>query len=148
MGESPSPLNVAVVGAGHLGQHHARLYADLPGCRLIAVVDTDLDRAKDVASRYGGEALDDARRLEGRVDAVSVAVPTESHRDVALPLLEQGVAVLVEKPMAASLEEADELLSVSRRTGALLGVGHTERFNPAVEALSRRASDPRFIEAH
>lgn len=148
MSGSPSPLRVAVVGAGHLGQHHARLYADLPGCQLIAVVDTDLGRAEEVASRHGGEAMDDARRLEGRVDAVSVAVPTESHRDVAAPFLEQGIAVLVEKPMASTLEEADALLALSRRTGAVLGVGHTERFNPAVEALAQRASDPRFIEAH
>jgi predicted dehydrogenase len=145
-------LRVAVVGVGHLGQHHARIYAALGGCRLVAVADRDLARAREVASRYGAEAFEDARRLlDGpapRVDAVSVAVPTEAHAEVASAFLEAGVAVLVEKPIAGSLDEADSLIETARRAGSLLGVGHTERFNPSVEALVSRARDPRFIEAH
>ncbi|HEY3174626.1 MAG TPA: Gfo/Idh/MocA family oxidoreductase [Candidatus Polarisedimenticolia bacterium] len=146
------PLRVAVIGVGHLGQHHARLYPTIDGCRLVAVVDRDPARAREVASRHGVEALDDDRRLlEGtapRVDAVSVAVPTDAHAEVASRFLEAGVAALVEKPIAPSLQEADRLLESARRSGALLAVGHTERFNPSVEALARRARNPRFIEAH
>jgi len=146
------PLRVAVVGAGHLGQHHARLYAAMEGCRLVGVADSDAARAHEVAGRHGVAAMTDARRLlereTGGLDAVSVAVPTEAHEEVACRFLEAGVAVLVEKPIAPSLAEADRLIEQARRSGALLGVGHTERFNPAVEALTLRAREPRFIEAH
>jgi len=141
-------LRVAVVGVGHLGQHHARIYASLPGCKLVAVADTNASRAAEIAQRHGVEALSDWRALEGRVDAVSVAVPTDGHAEVASSFLDAGVAVLVEKPIASSLDDADRLIGAARRRGCLLGVGHTERFNPAVEALARRAHDPRFIEAH
>lgn len=142
------PLRVAVVGAGHLGQHHARLYASMSGCRLVAVVDRDPVRAQEVAARHGAPALSSAAGLEADVDAVSVAVPTEAHADVALPFLRAGVAVLVEKPIASTLEQAGLLIDAASRHGAMLAVGHTERFNPAVEALAARASRPRFIEAH
>jgi predicted dehydrogenase len=142
------PLRVGVVGVGHLGQHHARLYRDLPGCRLEGVVDTDPARASEVAGRHGVEHFTDAAALLGRVDAVSVAVPTVFHRPVAEPFLEAGVAVLVEKPIAGSLEEADLLIEAARRSGSLLVVGHTERFNPAVQALRARTRAPRFIECH
>ena len=145
-------MNVAVVGVGHLGQHHARLYAGMQGCRLVAVVDSDAMRGQEVADRHGVRALTDYRRLldseAGAIDAVSVAVPTEAHVEVAGAFLAAGIPVLVEKPIAPSLEEADRLIAVSRRSGAMLGVGHTERFNPAVEALAERAREPRFIEAH
>jgi predicted dehydrogenase len=141
-------LRVAVIGVGHLGQHHARIYASLPGCKLVAVADTSAPRAAEIAQRHGVEALSDWRALEGKVDAVSVAVPTDRHAEVASSFLDAGVAVLVEKPIASCLEDADRLIAASRRRGCLLGVGHTERFNPAVEALARRARDPRFIEAH
>jgi len=143
-----TPLRAGVVGVGHLGQHHARLWAELPGCRLVAVVDADPGRARAIAARTGAEALDAAHALLGRVDAVSIAVPTEAHRDVALPFLEAGVPVLVEKPMAATLDEADAMIHAAARSGALLGVGHTERFNPAVAELARRVKRPRFIECH
>lgn len=148
----PVAPRVAVIGAGHLGQHHARIYASLGGCVLTTVADIDPGRAAAVAGRHGVPALDDYRRMlepgAPGIDAVSVAVPTESHLKVALPFLERGVAVLVEKPIAASLAEADTLIDAARRSGAPLGVGHTERFNPAVEALLERARAPRFIEAH
>ncbi len=102
----------------------------------------------EVAQRHRVEALDDYRVLEGRVDLVSVAVPTEVHREVAGFFLRQGVASLVEKPIAPALEDAQALIEEARRGGALLGVGHTERFNPAVAALTARAREPRFIESH
>lgn len=144
--------NVAVIGVGHLGQHHARIYAGLEGCRLLAVADRDAARSMEVASRHGAESLVDYRALlDGRLplpDAVSVAVPTMAHLSVAAEFLAAGVPVLVEKPIAMDLDEADRLIQMARQAGVILGVGHTERFNPAVQALRARAVAPRFIEAH
>jgi predicted dehydrogenase len=142
------PLRVGVIGVGHLGRHHARILAALPGVTLLAVVDTNRDRAQEIAASHGTEALFDARDLIGRVDAVTVAVPTELHREIAIPFLAAGVPALVEKPMARSLEEADDLIAAAARTGAVLAVGHTERFNPAVEAARSLVANPRFIEVH
>ena len=141
-------LRVAVIGVGHLGRHHARILSTLEGVQLVAVVDTAPDRAADVAAASGTRALTDCRELMGQVDAVTVAVPTELHRDVALPFLERGIAVLVEKPMARSMAEADELVEAARASGATLGVGHTERYNPAVSAVMPLVTSPRFIEVH
>jgi predicted dehydrogenase len=143
-----TPVRIAVIGVGHLGRHHVRLLATTPGATLVAAVDLDLSRARAAAERAGCEALTDARDLVGRVDAVIVAVPTVDHLAVARPFLERGVHVLVEKPMARSLEEADELVSLARRSGALLAVGHTERFNPAMRAAETALTAPRFIEVH
>ncbi len=141
-------LRVGVIGVGHLGRHHARILSSLDGAHLVAVVDTAADRAAEAASATGARALSDFRELLGEVDAVTVAVPTELHRDVALPFLQQGIAVLVEKPMARSLAEADELVAAARASGATLGVGHTERYNPAVAAVMPLVTSPRFIEVH
>jgi len=139
---------VGVVGVGYLGRHHARIYASLSGVTLVGVADTHAGRAAEVASRHGVQPFDDHRRLIGLVDAVSVATPTATHRAVSADFLTEGIAVLVEKPIAGSLPEADDLVALAERSGALLGVGHTERFNPAVAALRERARDPRFIEVH
>ena len=143
------PLRVAVVGVGHLGRHHARILGSLPGVKLVAVVDSDPARAAEIASATGAEeARTSLSDVVARVDAVSVAVPTESHMEVALPLLERGIPVLVEKPLARSLVEADRMLAASRASGALLAVGHTERHNPAVAAARALVREPRFIEVH
>jgi predicted dehydrogenase len=141
-------LRVAVVGVGHLGQHHARILASLPEAELVAVVDTNRARAEEIAAANGTRALFDAKDLAGTVDAVSVAVPTELHLEVSQPLLASGVSVLVEKPMARSVAEADAMLAAARHSGAMLAVGHTERFNPAVTAARPLLADPRFIEVH
>jgi predicted dehydrogenase len=141
-------LRVAVIGVGHLGKHHARILADLPGVELVAVVDTNRARAEEIAASCRTQALFAADDLRGRVDAVTVAVPTEMHRDVALPFLAVGVPVLVEKPMARSLAEADEMIAAAARSGVALAVGQTERFNPAVVAARTLLSAPRFIEGH
>ena len=141
-------LRIAVVGVGHLGRHHARILSTLPGVELVAVVDINRARAKEIASAHHTRALVDSRELIGKVDAITVAVPTELHRDVALPFLEAGVPVLVEKPMARSLAEAVDMIQASARAGAILAVGHTERFNPAVVAARAILVDPRFIEVH
>src|SRR5262249_29206982 len=126
------PLRVAVIGVGHLGRHHARILSALEGAHLTAVVDTIDERAREVAATTGATALSDSPELLGSVDAVTVAGPTELHEQIAMPFLERGVAVLVEKPMARSLEEADRMLAAARASGATLAVGHTERYNPAV----------------
>ena len=144
----PAEIRVGVVGVGHLGRHHARLYASLPGARLVGVVDRDPARAQAVAEQYACKAWSHVEDLVGHVQAVSVAVPTVHHREVALPLLAAGADVLVEKPLAASLWEADAMVAEARRAGRILMVGHTERFNPAVMALVREVKAPRFLEIH
>lgn len=141
-------LRVGVVGVGHLGRHHARLLATAPGARLVAVADTSRDRAEAAASAAGADAFTDHRAMLGRVDAVSIAVPTVDHLSVARDFLEAGVHVLVEKPMTATLAEAEALIALADRVGRVLAVGHTERFNPAVAAAIPLVTRPRFIEVH
>ena len=141
-------LRIGVVGVGHLGRHHARILSSLPGARLVAVVDKIGGRAAEIATANRTKASTDYRDLLGEVDAVTIAVPTELHREIALPFLEAGVPVLVEKPMTRSLGEADDLIAAAARTNVALAVGHTERFNPAVTAARERLTDPRFIEVH
>jgi predicted dehydrogenase len=138
----------AVVGVGHFGRHHARILSRLPEARLVMVVDIDPDRAAAVATETGAVPETDVRVLDGRVDAVTLAVPTELHHAVALPLLERGISVLVEKPMARSVAEADALVAAAEASGATLAVGHTERYNPAVVAALPLIRAPRFIEVH
>ncbi|OFW50034.1 MAG: hypothetical protein A3G77_08540 [Acidobacteria bacterium RIFCSPLOWO2_12_FULL_68_19] len=141
-------LRLAVVGVGHLGQHHARILAEMPGVELVGVADIKPGRAAEVAARYATTAHTDASELVGRVDGVSIATPTVSHVAVALPFVESGAAVLVEKPLAASVADADRLLSAAVARGAMVATGHTERFNPAVTAALPLVSRPRFIEIH
>jgi predicted dehydrogenase len=145
---APDRLRVAAIGVGHLGRHHARILAALDGVQLVAVVDPVADRAAEVAAATGARPAGHYAEVIDEVDAVTVAVPTELHRDVSMPFLERGISVLVEKPMARSLAEADELLAAARRSGATLAVGHTERYNPAVTAVMPLVTDPRFIEVH
>ena len=141
-------MRIAVVGVGHLGRHHARILADLPGVELTAVVDTNRDRAQQVASDRGAAAYGDWREVFDAVDAVTVAVPTERHLEIASAFLERGIHVLVEKPMTATTFDADRMLELARGSGAVLAIGHTERFNPAVERVAPLITDPRFIEVH
>jgi predicted dehydrogenase len=139
---------VGVIGVGHLGQHHARLLAAMPDVALAGVVDTDATRAADVAARYGTRSVPSPADLLGAVDAVTIAAPTAVHVDLALPFVDAGVPVLVEKPIAASLAEADRLLAAAGRRGTMVAAGHTERFNPAVAAALPLISAPRFVEIH
>ena len=140
-------IRAGVVGTGHMGQYHVLVYAELPDVELVGVVDLDADRAKTVAAGYDTRAFTDHRQLIGLVDVASVAVPTEEHFAVARDLLEAGISVLVEKPMASTLEEARELFRVANRTGAVLHVGHVERFNGAVDELKRLVASPILIES-
>ena len=142
------PLRIAVIGVGHLGQHHARLLKAMPDVELVAVVDQNADRAAAVAEKYGTAALSDASDVLGRVDAVTIATPTVTHVEIAIPFVAAGAGVLVEKPLASGLQEADRLLQAAARHGAVLAVGHTERFNPAVAIAMPLIAGPRFIEIH
>ena len=146
-GLSSNPLRLAVVGVGHLGRHHARILAALPGVELTAVVDVNRARAEEIAAAHRTQALTDYRDVIGKVDAVTIAAPTELHASIGCACLNAGVAALVEKPLARSLAEADALLAAAAE-GRVFGVGHTERFNPAVAAAAPHLSDPRFIEVH
>ncbi|RME36745.1 MAG: gfo/Idh/MocA family oxidoreductase [Planctomycetota bacterium] len=142
------PLKVAVIGAGHMGRHHARVYAEQDDCELVAIVDRDRERAEALAEKHGGRAYTRVADVPEPLDAVTVAVPTVYHLEVALPLVERGVAVLVEKPMAPDAESARQLVDASRRHHCLVQVGHSERFNPVVQAMLRMGVTPRFIETH
>jgi predicted dehydrogenase len=139
---------VGVVGVGALGQHHARVYASLPGATLAGVFDVDRARAEAAAARHACRAFEHLRDVVQGVDAVSVAVPTVDHHRVARAFLDAGKHVLVEKPLAQTLAEADDLIAAADSRGVVLQVGHIERFNPATDALCAEAGRARFIEVH
>lgn len=141
-------LRAGVVGVGHLGRHHARLYATLPRTTLVGVVDADPAQAAAIAAQHGARVFPTVEALAAEVDALSVATPTTFHEEVALPLLEAGKSVLVEKPITTTVEAGRRLIEAARKSGATLMVGHVERFNPAIAALRERVRDPRFLEIH
>ncbi len=141
-------LPVAVIGAGHMGRHHVRKYAEMDSAKLIAVVDANLERARELAEPLGVKYATELTPELGDVAAVSVAVPTVHHLRIATPLIERGVAVLVEKPLAPTLTDAEKIASLARRYNTIVQVGHTERFNPAVRAVDRLGLRPKFVETH
>ena len=141
-------MRAVVVGVGHLGKHHARILAALPGVTLAGVVDTDIERASQVAAERETKAYADVSLVPGKIDVAVVAVPTESHARIARALIESGVHTLVEKPIAQTVAEADDLIAAAKSRGVVLAVGHSERFNPAVMAARPHVKDPRFIEVH
>jgi predicted dehydrogenase len=139
---------LALIGAGQFGRNHARVIHESDGAELAYVVDTDAARAAETAAAHGALALTDARDLIGKVDAAVVAVPTTAHESVGCLLLENGIDILVEKPIAQNLAAATHLIETAGRNGRVLQVGHLERFNPAVVELERRATLPLFFEIH
>jgi predicted dehydrogenase len=141
-------LRVAVIGVGHLGRHHARLLAAMPAVELVGVVDTAPGRAAEIAAAHATAGYSDWRDVCGRVDAVTIAVPTESHAEIAIGCIDAGAAVLVEKPLAFSVAEANRIVEAAARRGVACAVGHSERFNPAVTAALPHIADPRFVEVH
>jgi len=141
-------LRAAVVGVGHLGRHHARIYSEMPDVELVAVCDLNARRGRDLAESLSAEYLQDFHQLAGRVSIASVAVPTNEHFRVASYLLSEGINVLVEKPMTRTLQEARDLIKIAASTGAVLQVGHVERFNPVVLAIRSFHIEPKFIECH
>lgn len=142
------PIRVAVIGVGRLGSIHARIYSQLQEAQLVAVCDSEPGRAEAVASPLACRPVRDFRELAGQVEAVSIAVPTQTHFEVAKEFLSRGVHTLVEKPMTPTVREADQLLALARRSGAVLQVGHVERFNAALRRVREFLKDPRFIEVH
>ncbi|MFQ5883207.1 MAG: Gfo/Idh/MocA family oxidoreductase [Candidatus Methylomirabilales bacterium] len=141
-------IRVGVIGVGHVGQHHARIYRELPGVELVGIADTDPTRLQEVRKYVEAPAFQEYRELFGRVEGVSVAVPTPLHTQIARECLDRGIDVLVEKPLAETLEEAEELTDLAKRRGRILQVGHVERFNGAVRALHRIVKAPGFMECH
>jgi len=141
-------VRVGVVGVGSLGFHHARILRDLTGAELVGIHDIDRDRLEAVSSELGVRAFDELDPLLDAVSAVVVAVPTTSHEAVACAALERGVHVLVEKPIAPSLDAADRILEAAARTGALVQIGHVERFNGALRACEPYLDEPLFVESH
>lgn len=141
-------IKIGVVGIGHLGNYHLQKYQKLENCEIISVADTIMDRAQKAAGIYNCLALPDYRAMLGQVDAVSIAVPTGEHHKVARDFLAAGVDVLIEKPICATLEEADELIELARKNNLILQVGFVERFNPAIMALEKVMTRPVFIESH
>ncbi len=140
-------LRMAVIGVGHLGQHHARILAGLPDVELVGVVDANPEQARTVAERLGTTAFDNHEHLLDCVDAVSVVTPTLHHHPVAAAFLNHQIPVLVEKPVCRTVDEANDLIELADKAGVPLQVGHIERFNPAFEELAKRPIRPRFIEA-
>jgi predicted dehydrogenase len=141
-------MKVAVIGVGHLGRQHARLYAELPGVELAGVVDILKQRAEEIAGVYKTAPYTDYHDVIGKVDAVSLAVPTVDHARIGVDLLEHGIDVLVEKPIATAVEEAQALIDVAAKHKRVLQVGHVERFNPIVAAAREAATHPQFFEIH
>jgi len=141
-------IKIGVVGIGHLGNYHLQKYQKLPNSEIIGVADIMEERARKAAETFNCKALPDYRDLIGAVDAVSIAVPTVYHHKIAKDFLEAGVDVLLEKPISTTLKEADELVGISEKRGAILQIGFVERFNPAIVALKTVMRKPLFIEAH
>jgi predicted dehydrogenase len=143
-------LRVGVIGVGHLGKHHARIYAQLPQVELVGVNDLAPEKAKQIAGEYVTKEFCTQSELLQEVQAVSIATSTSSHYEVARQALERGVHILIEKPLCSSYQQAEELVNLAHKKNLILQVGHIERFNPAVLALSQNLADvrPMFIEAH
>jgi predicted dehydrogenase len=141
-------LRAGVIGVGHLGQHHARLYATLPEVTLVGVMDRDQERGRMIAERFGARAFERVADLLNEVDVVSVAVPTSAHYVIAKACLEAGKHVLVEKPIAVAAAEARELVELAKANGSRLQVGHSERFNPILQLMRPHIRRPAFIECH
>jgi predicted dehydrogenase len=136
-----------VAGVGSLGQHHARIYAALPGAELAGIYEASDARAAEICARFNCRRFDTLAQLGAACDAISIVVPTDRHAAVALPLLRQGCHLLIEKPICASLEEAEQVLAAARQHGAIVQVGHVEHFNPVMAFLEKEADDPQYITA-
>ena len=141
-------MKVAVIGTGYLGRFHAQKYANMEGVDLVGVVDIDEERARMVAKETNSIPYTKVSDVIGKIEAASVVVPTSLHHQVAKRLLEQGIHIMLEKPMTTTTQEAEELISISKDKGLIIQVGHLERYNPAIRTLEERVNSPVFIEAH
>ena len=143
-----SRIRTAVIGAGSFGRHHLRILSQSPSAELAGVVDSDAQRAAAVATQYGCPAYASIAELAGKIDAAVVAVPTSAHADVGCALLESGIDVLIEKPIAPNVASGQRLVDAASRKGRILQIGHLERHNPAVQALKKMMTLPLFFEVH
>jgi predicted dehydrogenase len=141
-------LRIGVVGVGHIGSNHARIYSELRNAELVAILDIDPARADEIGGKYKAKAVASLNEFAGMVDAASVATPTSAHFSIARDLLAQGKHLLIEKPITEKTSDARDLAQVAAEKGLVLQVGHVERFNPVLSALEQRLTHPRFIEAH
>jgi predicted dehydrogenase len=148
MNTEKEKIKVGVVGIGHLGNYHLQKYQKLDNCQIVAVADPLIEKAKKAADIYNCPVFSDHRDMLGKVDAVSIAVPTGQHHVVAKDFLAAGIDVLIEKPICSTLEEADELIALAKKKSLVLQVGFVERFNPAIMALEKVIQKPLFIESH
>jgi len=144
---SPNRIRCGVAGVGSLGQHHARIYANLPGAELAGIFETSDARAAEICAKHNCQRFATLEALGEACDAVSVVVPTDRHAEVALPLLAQQTHLLIEKPLCANLAEAEQVLAAARQHGCLVQVGHIEHFNPVMAFLEKEVSTPQYITA-
>ncbi|HQU08605.1 MAG TPA: Gfo/Idh/MocA family oxidoreductase, partial [Opitutales bacterium] len=142
---SSKPIRCGVIGVGYLGAHHARVYSQLPQCELVGVCDHSAERAREIAALYGCQVFDTPEALGAACEAVSVAVPTDKHADVAVPLLQAGCHLLVEKPICSSLEQAERILQAAKQYERIVQVGHIEHYNPVMAFLEEQVALPRYI---
>lgn len=140
-------IKVGVIGVGYLGQHHARIYSEIEGAELIALIDIDEEKAREFAEKYNCKAYSDYREILDKLDALSIVTPTISHHEIALNCLRAGKDLLIEKPITVSVAEADELISEAEKRNCIIQVGHIERYNPAVIAVSEMIDKPVFLES-
>ncbi len=140
-------IRTAVVGAGKMGGIHAKVYSQLPQSELVAVVDSDIEKAKSLAEKYNCSAYSDCADIIGKVDAVTIAAPTIAHLDLAKIFIENNIAVLIEKPLAANVEQGQEIVRLAKKKNTVVAVGHSERCNPVVQAIKRLSIEPKFIES-
>lgn len=141
-------IKSGVIGVGHMGKHHARILAEIPECELIGVCDIDKDKGQKIATEYNCTYHGNIKELLSKTDAVIIATPTNTHREITIEALNKGNHVLVEKPISLDLKEADEIITAASRNNLILQVGHIERFNPAILASKKVVQNPLFIEAH
>jgi predicted dehydrogenase len=140
-------LNIGVIGVGYLGQHHARIFSEFSNVRLAAVVDSDMNRAGEIAQKYKCEVYSDYRDILDRVDALSIVTPTTMHYEIAMECIRAGKDILIEKPITTTVEEADGLIDAAEKAEIIIQVGHLERFNPVFSAVSSLVDKPSFIES-
>ena len=141
-------IRTAVIGAGKMGAIHAKVYDQLPQCELVGVVDKNIESAQKLAKKYNVEAYTDSTALLGKVDAVTIATPTITHLQVTTEFIKENIPVMIEKPLAANVKECKEIVELAKKANSVVAVGHSERCNPAVQAMKRLNIEPKFIEAN
>ncbi len=145
--EQRTKIRTAVVGAGKMGAIHAKVYSQLPQSRLVAIVDIDIQKAQRLAQEYDCQFFINCADIVDKVDAVTIATPTVTHLELAKIFIKNGIAVLIEKPLAANVKEGRKIVALARRSNSVVAVGHSERCNPVVQAMKRLDIEPKFIEA-